>query len=354
MNLVDYSDSDESGNEAPAAAKVEQKPASQPPKHAVPKLIDRSNPSKIKVNLPTVSKEDVEKDGPPAKKQKTTGGGMFASMGAALPAPKHTGRRPLGRGLGSGVSLKTGAEKAFSGERAPVESSKPLETTDVATTPDIEKKEEKPFTPFGEVTRFKPLSVARAQQAKKKKNTVVPGPANGSSAASSVAAPNPTAPTKPKVSLFSMAEQDAPSTKSSTSEYKSILLESEKPPPNADIDEEDYSEAPTASAAAPPDPSSLNTLNLTAAERRQLFGRSGAVPEGLQIHNFNVDAQYASNQEYIKGGETVQHNPVRAIQPGKHSLRQLVNAAMVQKDALEESFANKSKKGTMGKGAGNW
>jgi hypothetical protein len=33
------------------------------------------------------------------------------------------------------------------------------------------------------------------------------------------------------------------------------------------------------------------------------------------------------------------HNPVRSIAPGKHSLKQLVNAAQSQKDALAESFA---------------
>ncbi|RMZ90737.1 hypothetical protein DV736_g2034, partial [Chaetothyriales sp. CBS 134916] len=43
--------------------------------------------------------------------------------------------------------------------------------------------------------------------------------------------------------------------------------------------------------------------------------------------------------ELIAKGDQIQHNPVRAIAPGKHSLRQLVNAAQGQKDALEDSFA---------------
>jgi hypothetical protein len=33
------------------------------------------------------------------------------------------------------------------------------------------------------------------------------------------------------------------------------------------------------------------------------------------------------------------HNPVRSIAPGKHSLKQLLNATVSQKEALEESFA---------------
>jgi hypothetical protein len=51
-----------------------------------------------------------------------------------------------------------------------------------------------------------------------------------------------------------------------------------------------------------------------------------------------MDKEYAANEELRAKGETVQHNPVRAIAPGKHSLRQLVNAASSQQDALEEKF----------------
>ena len=36
---------------------------------------------------------------------------------------------------------------------------------------------------------------------------------------------------------------------------------------------------------------------------------------------------------------SVQHNPVRPIAPGKHTLQQLVNVASNQREALEESFA---------------
>jgi len=363
MNLVNYSDSDDSGDEAPAPAKVQPKPTLASSKPAIPKLIDRSNPSKIKVNLPTAStsagNDDIEKDAPPAKKQKTSGGGFFGGLGGTLPAPKNTGKRPLGRGLGSGISLKTGAEKTFSREPVQVEPVEPVNLTSANGTSDEHaegtgKLQEKPFTPIGDVTRFKPLSVIRRQQAKKKKATVS-GANTNASTASAAAAPSSTVDaSKPKVSLFSMSQQEMPSTRSTTSEYKPLLLGSEKPSTQDDSTMLDSSSADPASAPAAPDPNSLSSLNLSAAERRQLFGRSGNAPENIQIQNFNVDAQYQSNQEYIRSGETIQHNPVHAIQPGKHSLRQLVNAANVQKDALEESFANKAKRGGMGRGGGNW
>ena len=58
-----------------------------------------------------------------------------------------------------------------------------------------------------------------------------------------------------------------------------------------------------------------------------------------KIINFNTDEEYLRNEELRAAGEQVVHNPVRAIAPGKHSLKQLVNAAQSQKEALEESFA---------------
>jgi len=361
MNLVNYSDSDDSGDEAPAPTKPEAKPTPAPSKPAIPKLIDRSNPSKIKVNLPAASasaaKDDIDKDAPPAKKQKTSGGGFFGGLGGALPAPKNTGKRPLGRGLGSGISLKTGAEKTFSREPVhvePIEATKPASGASDENTEGTEKSQEKPFTPMGDVTRFKPLSVIRRQQAKKKKPGIPVAANNASSSSAAETPPVAAASSKPKVSLFSMSQQELPSAKSKSSEYKPMLLDSEQTELQNDSSAPESSTADAAPAPIPSDPNSLSTLNLSASERRQLFGRGGNVPDSIQIQNFNVDAQYQSNQEYIRSGETIQHNVVHAIQPGKHSLRQLVNAATVQKDALEESFASKAKRGGMGRGGGNW
>jgi len=60
----------------------------------------------------------------------------------------------------------------------------------------------------------------------------------------------------------------------------------------------------------------------------------------VDVVNFNTDAEYAANELFRQSGEQVQHNPVRAIATGKHSLKQLVSAATGQKEALEESFAS--------------
>jgi hypothetical protein len=82
-----------------------------------------------------------------------------------------------------------------------------------------------------------------------------------------------------------------------------------------------------------------NDLNLSKSERRQLFGRNAPSADS-RILTFNTDKEYASNQGISEAElAATQHNPVRAIAPGKHTLQQLVNAASSQKDALEESFA---------------
>ncbi|KAI4156855.1 MAG: hypothetical protein LQ346_009128, partial [Caloplaca aetnensis] len=78
-----------------------------------------------------------------------------------------------------------------------------------------------------------------------------------------------------------------------------------------------------------------------------LFGRQQQHPTAsssatVNIVTFNTDAEYASNELLRQAGEQqqAQHNPVRALAPGKHSLKQLVSAASNQKDALEEQFAS--------------
>ena len=82
-------------------------------------------------------------------------------------------------------------------------------------------------------------------------------------------------------------------------------------------------------------------LNLTAAQRRELFGRGGVSTQGVKrVINFNMDKEYQHNEELRAAGEEVIHNPVRAIQGGgKHSLRQLVQNVQNQREALEDSFA---------------
>ena len=101
-----------------------------------------------------------------------------------------------------------------------------------------------------------------------------------------------------------------------------------------------------------PEPSSLtldtiaDDLNLSKAARRQLLGRHGAKSESgataIRVLNFNTDQEYDDNEALRAAGEKAaqqQHNPVRAIAPGKHNLKQLVSAAQSQREAFEEHFA---------------
>ena len=115
MALVNYSDSEASDVEAPVpkAAASSTKPAFQ-------KVVDRSNPGKIKVSLPQAAPKD--KSGEPPTKRAKIGGGGLSGFNSFLPAPKNIGQAKnttLGggntskKGLGAGVSLKTGAAPGF-------------------------------------------------------------------------------------------------------------------------------------------------------------------------------------------------------------------------------------------------
>ena len=80
-------------------------------------------------------------------------------------------------------------------------------------------------------------------------------------------------------------------------------------------------------------------MNLSAAARRELFGRGGAPDARHVVTTFDTSTEYAHNEALRATGEQQIYNPVRAIAPGKHNLRQLVNQVHNQRDALEESFA---------------
>ena len=386
MGLVGYSDSEDSADEqkptpiAPARANTSTKPAFQ-------KVIDRSNRHKIKVTLPEASKtssnEGEPGDGPPAKRAKV-GGGTVTGFNALLPAPKRqtvstevtkTGLRR--GGLGIGINLKTGATPGFSREPMPA-----LEAEDEngwnipsddrgATMPDapsgigiatttnqIEKPKEEPKTQ-GNAMMFKPLSVARKSQ-KKKKASVTAAPV-AQPPESQDPAPDPKA--APKVSLFSMglpAKDDTYTT--GNDKYQPLIYQTsttettdQTAPSESTSDENFYTNTdnptefvPQYSVQTTPGLQSLDTiasdLNLSASAKRQLFGRqrndAKGNPAAINVVNFNTDQEYAANELLRQAGEQAVHNPVRAIASGKHSLKQLVNAASNQKDALEEHFAS--------------
>ena len=195
MALVGYSDSEGSSDEKPKTTPKPSVSKAAPAKAAPPKLIDRSNPHKIRVNLPESSapkldniKQDEDR---PAKRAKTAG--SFGGFNAMLPAPKRTGKPPSGSsskgtGLGRGVNLKTSSEVGFSREPMPestpsaekekdepqsgngaADIEKPAEQAVAAS---IEKPAQEPKV-VGNPMMFKPLSVARKPQKKKKPSSAL-------------------------------------------------------------------------------------------------------------------------------------------------------------------------------------
>ncbi|MCJ1368860.1 hypothetical protein MMC20_000067 [Loxospora ochrophaea] len=409
MSLVTYSDSEASEDDSKPVTKPIRKTGANSAKPAFQKIIDRSNPHKILVNLPEHSEsagnESANGDGPPAKRVKTGLSG-FSGFNSLLPAPKRalvangssaTGTARKG-GLGAGVNLKTGAtpgfsrepvvekgldeaggdaaqDESFGGERsAPVDHDSRISGALFQESPQPSLAKEEPRKQ-GNVMMFKPLSVAR-KPAKKKKN---PTPENftTTTAPSENGPPKTHAPAKPspKVSLFSMdALTDfEQSITPSNGDYQPLIYStqdnpatsptSNSPPLDAGILSPSAEPSlstphPQSSTHDPPGPQSLDSiasdLNLSASAKRQLLGRhhqrnnnnntsktgNGPSASAVKIVNFNTDQEYASNELLRQAGEQVQHNPVRAIAPGKHSLKQLVNAASNQKDALEEQFAS--------------
>ncbi|KFY60303.1 hypothetical protein V496_05380 [Pseudogymnoascus sp. VKM F-4515 (FW-2607)] len=372
MGLVDYSDSESSDNEQVSELK-------KPTKGSFQKVVDRSNPGKIKVSLPTTAPTNDE---PPAKRAKTSGG-TFGGFNSFLPAPKKTGAAApktlgggataggRGGGLGSGVSLKTGAAPAFSRNPEPVydngdnydgnEEAKGGEGSMGLPPPNSSAQ-----IPAGEVKlvgkplMFKPLSVARKPQ-KKKKPVITPKTAEDSVLQEpSATTPEAAKEARPKVSLFSVPQDtDDDNAPQQKGEYQPMLYgakpEEEEPEVIKNPYYEDqYNDAEShhtvprapAQAAAPASTTSnsldniASDLQLSASERRQLFGRQGARNlTASKVINFNTDEEYRNNEELRSAGEQAVHNPVRSIAPGKHSLKQLLNATVSQKEALEESFA---------------
>ncbi|KAH6662860.1 mitotic checkpoint regulator, MAD2B-interacting-domain-containing protein [Halenospora varia] len=379
MGLVDYSDSDTSDVEEANATKT----ASTLSKPAFQKVVDRSNPGKIKVSLPQTSlMDDTTTDEPPTKRAKT-GGSAFRGFNSFLPAPKRTGQNTnatLGggnaarKGLGAGVNLKTGAAPGFSREAEPERpereytdennASEDKEAGNGLNLPPPKAQSATDSKPaevklVGKPLMFRPLSVARKPV--KKKAAAITSGVTSTSTPYTPSTPAPTvekATPKAKVSLFSISAE--PSNAFATpknAEYEPMMDTPEDVPQSGSYDpyglEPTYEEyTPNTSHIAPPavptPPVSQSLddiagdLNLSAAERRQLFGRQKG-GRGLQsatkVINFNTDQEYLHNEELRAAGEQVVHNPVRSIAPGKHSLKQLVNAAQSQKEALEESFA---------------
>ncbi|OAP57633.1 hypothetical protein AYL99_08371 [Fonsecaea erecta] len=370
MALVAYSDSEDSEDEK---ALPQQKAETSLNKTASTTnstfTIDKANPRKIQVKLqdtPTNGNTDGE---PPAKRPRIGGGaGTFSGFNAMLPAPKRDvdAKAPPKPATRKVFSLKTGAEPGFSREADDelrslfAEQEQQRHTTNpdtdetipsipkhTAPATDVPKEKQIQGNPF----MFKPLSVARNNKKPKRKvdgpkSSITPGqdaataPVSRDMSATSIVA-EPVPPPK-KVSLFSMGGETTTVLQTQGQQDEDEIIEvldddvDETMPP---VSSEAHADGSASSQAQSLD-SIAADLNLSKADRRQLFGRRGH-PSGTAVNvvNFNTDQEYAANEMLRASGEQVQHNPVRAIAPGKHSLKQLVNAATGQKEALEESFA---------------
>ncbi|KAI0015940.1 hypothetical protein F4780DRAFT_783720 [Xylariomycetidae sp. FL0641] len=400
MGLVDYSDS-ESDNES-VAKPTPAAPAASGGKKPFQKVVDRSNPGKIRVNLPQSSARDEDgtstnDNEPPAKRARKTGGGAFGGFNSFLPPPKNPGKSTSVGASSSGktapkpgVNLKTGAAPAFSrdaddGEGDFTQSNGSSGTSGggvnlpapKAQQPSIpaDQKPADEVKLVGKPLMFKPLSVSRKPGKKNvSKPPAVPKNATAEAPASSASPRETTQPTeakeepppppkKPKVSLFSISD-DTPAepepASHSSGAYEPMFVHGDEQQQAeaaaaafAAYDAEQGSDFASAASAAPPPThasghdtldSLAASMNLSAAARRELFGRDGGAGAAgaARVVNFDTGREYAHNEALRAAGDqaaAAAHNPVRAIAPGKHSLRQLVNQVHTQRDALEESFA---------------
>jgi hypothetical protein len=374
MGLVDYSDSEGSGSEAegqPPIKPVPKQTASS--KKPFQKVVDRSNPGKIVVSLPQLSNDKAQIPEPAEKKIEIGGGsgsGRFSGFNSFLPAPKNANKPKPAASSNSSTrpvfQFKTSAAPGFTREAG--------EDQDRANDNALEgmslppPKAAQPYIPegqkpaeevklVGKPLMFKPLSVARNPQKKKKLNSGLAKPTSapqheqaGLKQTEVAAAPAVAPAAVPKkVSLFSMHTEEPPdsTTKTSTGGYEPMFATAQS---SLGYDEEAYGDYASHAQAGPsattlPGSESLDTvvedLNLTPAQRRELFGRDGLGNQAAKkVINFNMDQEYRHNEEIRAAGEEQTHNPVRAIQGGgKHSLRQLVQNVQSQRDALEDSFA---------------
>ncbi|KAI0011821.1 mitotic checkpoint regulator, MAD2B-interacting-domain-containing protein [Xylariaceae sp. FL0662B] len=391
MGLVDYSDS-ESDSE-PVAQPAAPAPQTAGGKKPFQKVVDRSKPGKILVNLPSSGRDDTKdtnSDEPPAKRARTAGGrgGAFSGFNSFLPPPKNVGKSTAassssGKGAPrAGINLKTGAAPGFSretdgaAEEGADTTSKgeggmdlPAPKLQQLSIPEGQKPAEE-VKLVGKPLMFKPLSVSR----KPTKKNVVKSTTVSKTTATDAPAPAPPVPPanqvsqreeeeappakKKKVSLFSISDEpcDEPAdTPSSSGVYEPMFSSTtDTSVPNstaeafAAYDAQFASSAPAFAPAPTPSESSTtldaiaSDMNLSAAARRELFGRSGA-PQGsasqARVLNFDTGREYAHNEALRAAGEQQAFNPVRAIAPGKHSLRQLVSQVHNQREALEDSFA---------------
>lgn len=350
MGLVDYASDSDSGSDAPQpqpppapTPKTTGAGAAANKKKPFRKLIDRSDPKKIRIDLPDVGAEAPPE--PPAKRART-GGGAFSGFNAMLPAPKNAGaKKSEGAAKAAGGGLRTGGERGFvRGGQEDGEGGKEGKGPEI---PEGMKKEED-VKLVGKPLMFKPLSVARktAKKAPAKKAAPAapsPQPPNPQpSRAQEAKAPEP----EEELSLFSLptADDTAPTADPEPTATYTPLPEPDTLPEPAP---EPHPQEQTVSSLA-------QDLNLSAAAHRDLFGR--APPPDADLLTFDLSREYTRNEELRQSGELQPARPARvAVQGGgKHSLRQLVNAVAGQREVLEEGFSRGKEKRREAGGRYGW
>lgn len=399
MGLVDYSDSESDTETA-------TKPAPAPPAQSAPaasgkkpfqKVVDRAKPGKILVNLPQTSSRDESKtteggDEPPPKRARVAGrgGGAFSGFNALLPPPKNVGKPAVASSSGKaaprpGINLKTGAAPGFSRETNGADEGGANDTATGGEEADSQAKqpsipaEQKPAEEVklvGKPLMFKPLSVSRKPG---KKSTAKSTKPKTTTTESTTTAPTPQTseesqakqdqketgppPKKQKISLFSISDepnderQDEVPSNNGVYEPMFNTEDASTADEFAAYDAQFATSIPTSSSSSAPLPPAAtshtpsnaesldaiaSSMNLSAAARRELFGRSGdaSALSSSRVVNFDTDREYAHNEMLRASGQLQPtYNPVRALAPGKHNLRQLVSQVQNQRDALEESFA---------------
>ncbi|RKF57834.1 hypothetical protein GcC1_186006 [Golovinomyces cichoracearum] len=358
MILVEYSDSESSESEQ---LNISESHTANPKssKRSFQKIIDKSNPGKIKLSLPQTSTEEEDLCKHPIKKAKTLKE-TSSGFNSILPAPKRSipssavnfeGDNSERKGIVSSVNLVTASKPGFVRLPNNTHGDKTIQDTeetsmDRSSSHSLQPKLKKDEVTFkGKTLMFKPLSVSNKTKKKKK---IISGSTSTTLPAESLCTHESIAEKRPKISLFSFCTEEEEKKTSLPEEfYKPIIYGVSENTEEVSCDgDSEISHQDTAPVPTPLVSNSLTTvadnLRLSNSERRRLFGRQmgkNEVTTTTNIINFNTDVEYLHNEEVRASGEQISHNPVRAIAPGKHSLKQLVHAAQSQKDALEESFA---------------
>ncbi len=383
--LVNYPDSDNSDIEENSHQTTSLKGGARPKQGLFHKKLHSATSHKIRINLPTplITADDADIDAPTAKRVRTTGLGGFNSL---LPPPKKpdrgrssnddSGTTARLHGGDTGV-LKTGIAPSFARDACVPESEQALERTcneeyrqsrlgpaTVLREQELPKGGGEEQKMIGRPVLFKPLSVTRQMRKKtSRREDTAPGASSETRSAGSSAAIPPDSShleerstgttTTPACSLFSFAQEESSFIPQSTANEGKTQVGSAfttRLGTEAARVASDAAGRAEANDSCEEQPQSLGTiasdLKLSVSARRQLFGRQSGKgnlqPElpAVSIMKFNTDDEYAFNESIRASGDSAQPNPVRAIAPGKHSLKQLVNAASSQKEALEEQFAS--------------